>query len=309
MKLIKEFSEGERLTFQAIVGSTSKGVNASGSAYINVDLRDSSGNIPGKKWEVSNEDADIFVVGNIVEVTGEIIKYKDNLQVKILMIKLLNADEVDVTRFVKMPPVSKEELVNRFNKMLNSVKNEDCKKLLDYFLKKYQDKFFDAPAAASVHHEFSSGLLMHSISLAEICDYLASFYNDVNRDLLVTGAILHDFGKMEELEGPAVFHYTVEGKLLGHISIMAAEVREASKKLNITSEVPTLIEHMILSHHGQLEFGSPVLPLTREALILSIVDSLDSKMLILDKAYEDVKKGEFTNKIFPLDNRAFYKAK
>ena len=309
MKLIKEFNEGERLTFQAIVGSTSKGVNASGSAYINVDLRDSSGAIPGKKWEVNAEDTEIFVVGNIVEVTGEIIKYKENLQVKILAIKLLNADEVDVTRFVKMPPISKEELVNRFNKMANSIKNEDCKKLLDYFLKKYQDKFYDAPAAASVHHEFSSGLLMHSISIAEICDYLAGFYKDVNRDLLITGAILHDFGKMEELEGPAVFHYTLEGKLLGHISIMCAEVREASKKLGITSEVSTLLEHMILSHHGQLEFGSPVLPLTREALILSIVDSLDSKMLILDKAYEDVKKGEFTNKIYPLDNRAFYKAK
>jgi 3'-5' exoribonuclease len=208
-----------------------------------------------------------------------------------------------------MPPISKDELVNRFNKMADSIKNSDCKKLLEYFLKKYGDKFFDAPAAASVHHEFSSGLLMHSICIAEICDYLASFYKDVNRDLLVTGAILHDFGKMEELEGPAVFHYTVEGKLLGHISIMAAEVREASKKLEIKSEIPTLLEHMILSHHGQLEFGSPVLPLTREALILSIVDSLDSKMLILDKAYEDVKKGEFTNKIFPLDNRAFYKAK
>lgn len=309
MKLIKEFNEGERLTFQAIVGSTSKGVNASGSAYINVDLRDSSGSIPGKKWEVSSDDTEIFVVGNIVEVTGEIIKYKENLQVKILAIKLLNAEEVDVTRFVKMPPISKEELVNRFNKMVSSIKNEDCKKLLDYFLKKYQDKFYDAPAAASVHHEFSSGLLMHSISIAEICDYLSSFYKDVNRDLLITGAILHDFGKMEELEGPAVFHYTLEGKLLGHISIMCAEVREASKKLGITSEIPTLLEHMILSHHGQLEFGSPVLPLTREALILSIVDSLDSKMLILDKAYEEVKKGEFTNKIYPLDNRAFYKAK
>ena len=309
MKLIKEFNEGERLTFQAIVGSTSKGVNASGSAYINVDLRDSSGSIPGKKWEVSSDDTEIFVVGNIVEVTGEIIKYKENLQVKILAIKLLNAEEVDVTRFVKMPPISKEELVNRFNKMVNSIKNEDCKKLLDYFLKKYQDKFYDAPAAASVHHEFSSGLLMHSISIAEICDYLSSFYKDVNRDLLITGAILHDFGKMEELEGPAVFHYTLEGKLLGHISIMCAEVREASKKLGITSEIPILLEHMILSHHGQLEFGSPVLPLTREALILSIVDSLDSKMLILDKAYEEVKKGEFTNKIYPLDNRAFYKAK
>lgn len=309
MKLIKELLEGDRIILQAIVGNISRGVNATGAPYLNVELRDSSGTISAKKWDVMSEDNTIFVVGNIVEISGEVLKYRDNLQMKILGAKLLTAEEVDVTRFIKTPPVPKEELVARFNKLVASIKQEDCKKILNYFLNKYKDIFYDAPAAASVHHEFSSGLLLHSLSLGELCDFVAHYYNDIDRDLLVTGALLHDFGKMEELEGPAVYHYTVEGKLLGHISIGCAEIRNAAKELNITSETPLLLEHMVLSHHGQYEFGSPVLPLTREALILSIIDSLDSKMLILDKAYEGINPGEFTAKIFPLDNRSFYKKK
>ena len=309
MKLIKELTDGDRLIFQAIVGNVSRGVNASGAPYLNVELRDSSGSISAKKWDVDSADADIFIVGNIVEVSGEVIKYRDSLQVKIIGAKPIEADEIDVTRFIKAPPIAKEALLERFNKIKGSISNPDCIALLNYFLEKFKDKFYDAPAATSVHHEFSSGLLMHSTSIAEICDFLASYYEDVDRDLLITGAILHDFGKMIELSGPAIYHYTVEGKLLGHISIGMAEIRKAAEELNITSEVPLLLEHMLLSHHGQYEFGSPVLPLTREALILSIVDSLDSKMLILDKAYEEVKPGEFTQKIFPLDGRSFYKKK
>ena len=200
-------------------------------------------------------------------------------------------------------------MIERFNKLVGSVKEKDCKALLEYFLKKFGNKVYEAPAASSVHHEFSSGLLMHSVSLAEHADYFAKYYPDINRDLLVTGALLHDFGKLIELEGPAVYHYTVEGKLLGHISIMCGELRIAVKELGITSEIPVLLEHMVLSHHGQLEFGSPVMPLTKEALLLSMIDNLDSKMLVLDKAYEGVAPGEFTQKIYPLDNRAFYKAK
>ena len=307
--LIKDLLEGDRVTIQALVGNVSRGVNANGSPYLNVELRDSSGLIPAKKWELDANDNDLFVIGNIVEVTAEVIKYRESLQMKIISARALNVDEVDVTKFMKAPPVSKEELKNRFDKLVSSIQNGDCRAVLDYFIKKFGESLYDAPAAASVHHEFSSGLLMHSVSLAEICDYLASYYPDVNRDLLVTGALLHDMGKLIELEGPAVFHYTVEGKLLGHISIMSQELAKAKEELKINSEIPTLLEHMVLSHHGQQEFGSPVLPLTREALILSIVDSLDSKMLILDKAYEGVKPGEFTQKIFPLDGRSFYKAK
>ena len=309
MKLIKDLLEGDRLLLQALVGNVSNGVNKSGSPYLNVELRDNSGTLTSKKWEVADADKDIFVVGNIVEVMIEVIKYNDSLQGKILNGRLLDLDSIDVTRFVKAPPVKKEELVNRFNKLVSSIKEKDCKALLDYFLKKYGDKFYDAPAASSVHHEFSSGLLMHSVSLAEHADYFANYYPDINRDLLITGALLHDFGKLIELEGPAVYHYTTEGRLLGHISIMCGELRIAAKELGITSEVPLLLEHMVLSHHGQLEFGSPIMPLTKEALLLSMIDNLDSKMLVVEKAYEGVAPGEFTQKIYPLDNRSFYKAK
>ena len=307
--LIKELVEGDRLTIQAIIGSVTKGVNANGSPYLNIELRDSSGSINGKKWEIEAKDDEIFIVGNIVELFIEVIKYRENLQVKILTAKRISEEEIDVTRFVMAPPIKKEELVERFNKLVNSINNPDCKALLDYFINKYGKKIYDAPAATSVHHEFASGLLMHSVFMAENCDYISKEYGDIDRDLLVTGALLHDFGKMVELEGPAVYKYSVEGKLLGHISIMCSEMRKAAEELHITSEVPMLLEHMILSHHGKLEFGSPVLPLTKEALILSIVDLLDSKIMIVSKALETIEPGEFTQKIFHIDNSSFYKPK
>ena len=309
MKLIKELVDGDRLILQALVGQTSQGTNKSGTPYLNIELRDSSGSLPSKKWEIEDEDKDIFVSGNIVEVMIEIINYNSSLQGKILRAKPLSVDEVDVSRFVKAPPLPKEELVERFNRLVNSIKDKDCKLILDYFIKKFGQKIYDAPAASSVHHEFGSGLLMHSVSLAEHADYFSKYYKDINRDLIVTGALIHDFGKMIELEGPAVYRYSVEGKLLGHISIMCGEIRIAQKELGITSEIPLLLEHIVLSHHGQLEFGSPIMPLTREALLISMIDNLDSKMLVLDKAYEDIDDGEFTQKIFSLDNRSFYKTK
>ena len=307
MKLIKELEEGDRLIVQALIGSVSQGTNKSGSLYLNVELRDSSGSISSKKWEVEDEDKDVFISGNIAEVMLEVIRYNDSLQGKILKAKLLKSEEVDVTRFIKAPPIPKEELIERFNKIVNSIKDKDCKAILDYFIKKFGQKIYDAPAASSVHHEFGSGLLMHSVSLAEHADYFSKYYKDINRDLIVTGALIHDFGKMIELVGPAVYKYSTEGKLLGHISIMCGELRIAAKELNIESEVPLLLEHIVLSHHGQLEFGSPVLPLTREALLISMIDNLDSKMLVLDKAYEYVERGEFTQKIYSLDGRSFYK--
>ena len=309
MMFIKDLLEGDRTIIQALVGNVSNGTNKNGSPYLNVELRDNSGSMNTKKWEVDGEDKDIFVPGNIVEVLLEVIKYNDALQGKIISAKLLPLDDIDTTRFIKAPPIPKEELVARFNKLVASIKHKECKAFLDYFIKKFGETIFISPAATSVHHEFSSGLLMHSVSLAEHADYFAKYYPDINRDLIVTGALLHDFGKMIELEGPAVYHYSVEGKLLGHISIMCGELRIAAKELGIEGETPILLEHMVLSHHGQLEFGSPIMPLTKEALLLSMIDNLDSKMLVVDKAYENVSPGEFTQKIFPLDNRAFYKPK
>ena len=306
--MIMDFNDHEHIEGQFLVGSVSKGVNASNSPYISIELRDASGSISAKKWDATPEDEQLFIAGNVVEIEGETNRYKDVLQLKILNAYLVDVNNIDVEKFVKAPPVSKEELIARFNKYVASIKDEDCQKILQYMINKFKDKIFVYPAAVSIHHEYSSGLLMHSITMADIASSLCSVY-DADYDLMITGCLLHDLGKIIELEGPAVYKYSTEGKLLGHISIMCAEIRMAAKELGLTSEVPLLLEHMILSHHGQQEFGSPVMPLTKEALLLSLIDNLDSKMVVVNKALSDVEPGGFSNKVFALDNRTFYKKK
>ena len=308
MKMVSELNDHEHVEGQFLVGSVSKGVNTVGGSYFSVELRDASGTITAKKWDATLEDEQIFVAGNVISLTGETNKYRDQLQLKILTAELVALEDIDVARFVKAPPVSKQELINRFNAHVASVKNEDCLKIINYFLKKFGDNIFSFPAAVSIHHEYSSGLLMHSVSMADLANYLCPIY-DADHDLLIIGCLLHDMGKIVELEGPIVYKYSTEGKLLGHISIMAAEIRKAGQELKIDSEIPMLLEHMVLSHHGQQEFGSPVMPLTKEALLLSLIDNLDSKMVVVNKALADVEPGAFSTKVFPLDNRSFYKPK
>ena len=308
MKMISEFTDHDRIEGQFLLGSVSKGVNTNGGSYFSVELRDASGQITAKKWDATLQDEEIFVTGNVISLIGETNRYKDALQLKILSAEVVPLDEIDVDRFVKAPPVSKNELIKKFNNYVNSVKNEDCQKLLKYMINKFDDKLYSYPAAVSIHHEYSSGLLMHSLSMADLASFLCPIY-DCDYDILITGCLLHDMGKIIELEGPIVYKYSLEGKLLGHISIMCAEIRKAAEDLKITSEVPLLLEHMILSHHGQPEFGSPVMPLTKEALLLSLIDNLDSKMVVVNKAIADIEPGNFSNKVFPLDNRSFYKPK
>ena len=308
MKMISEFTDHDRIEGQFLLGSVSKGVNTNGGSYFSVELRDASGQITAKKWDATLQDEEIFVTGNVISLIGETNRYKDALQLKILSAEVVPLDEIDVDRFVKAPPVSKDELIKKFNNYVNSIKNEDCQKLLKYMINKFDDKLYSYPAAVSIHHEYSSGLLMHSLSMADLAAFLCPIY-DCDYDILITGCLLHDMGKIIELEGPIVYKYSLEGKLLGHISIMCAEIRKAADELKITSEVPLLLEHMILSHHGQPEFGSPVMPLTKEALLLSLIDNLDSKMVVVNKAIAEVEPGNFSNKVFPLDNRSFYKPK
>ena len=307
--MISELNEGMHINGQYLVANSAKCVNNVGAAYLNLELKDSSGNINAKKWEVSLQDEEIFKVGNVVSIEGEVLKYKESLQIKILSAVAVDPSDIDVVKFIKQPPVSKEELIKRFNAHVESIKNEDCRKILDYLIKRLSPKIFEYPAAVSVHHDYASGLLMHTVSMADHGVYFSNYYPDVDKDILLTGILLHDLGKTIEFEGPIIYKYSLEGRLLGHISLMVSEIRRAAEGLKITSEVPLLLEHMVLSHHGQIEFGSPVLPMTKEALLLSMIDNIDSKMVIVEKALEGVKPGEFSSKVFPLDNRFIYKPK
>ncbi len=307
--MISEFSDGDRINGQFLISNSAKCLNNAGAAYMNLELKDSSGTINAKKWEASLEDETNLVIGSVIYLEGDVLKYKDSLQIKLLSYSVVDPKDVDVAKFVKAPPVPKEELIKRFNQYVEGIKNEDCRKILDYLIKRLSPKLFDYPAAVSVHHDYASGLLMHTVSMADIGSYLADYYGDIDKDMLITGILLHDMGKTIEFEGPVIYKYSLEGKLLGHISIMVSEIRRAAEGLKITSEVPLLLEHMVLSHHGSNEFGSPILPLTKEALLLSLIDNLDSKMVFTAKALEGVNPGEFTNKLFPLDNRMMYKPK
>lgn len=307
-KMIAELKDNDRVEGQYLIVNVAKCLNERG-AYLNMDLRDSSGVINAKKWEVSEEDLAICEVNTVINVVGTALKYKDALQLKIHSVSRVDNDHIDTTKFIKKAPIEQKELIAKFNHYLNEVRNPDCKKIIDYLINRLSNKIYEYPAAVSVHHDYLYGLLMHTTSMLEIAEFMVNHYPDVDKDLLYSGVILHDLGKTIEFEGPVVFKYSLEGRLLGHITIMVSEIRKAAEELHIDNEIPLLLEHMVLSHHGQPDYGSPVLPLTKEAMLLSMIDNLDSKMVIMEKALENVKEGEFSQKVYPLDGRFLYKPK
>jgi 3'-5' exoribonuclease len=306
MKNIAELAEGDHINGQFLVSAVTNGVTSTSRSYLTLVLQDFSGTMDGKKWDVNAEDAEIFAAGNIVAIEAEVISYKNVLQMKVLSGEKLPLEGIDFARFVPAAPVPKEELVKKLETYIASLSNPDVEKLTEYLVRKFYDDYIEYPAAVRNHHNYASGLLYHSLSMADDAEALAKLYPSLNRDILVAGALIHDIGKTIELSGPIATHFTLEGKLVGHISLMQAEVREAAKTLKIEGEIPVIMEHMVLSHHGVPEYGSPIQPETREALALSMIDDFDAKMNILDKAYQGVAPGEWTAKIPTMDDRYFY---
>ena len=306
MEMIKDFEDGQHVFNQLLVTQVDKCVTTQGRSYLNVTLQDSSGSILGKKWDVFDGDLEVFKEGNIVAVEGEVLKYKGSLQFKIISGAQVSVSDVDVTKFVPQAPVPREELEKKLNAYMDSLEDKELQKIVKYLVNKFHDKYVVHPAAVRNHHNFASGLLYHSICMADMAEQVCKLYPKLNRDWVVGGALIHDLGKTIELSGPIATKYTVEGNLVGHISIMVAEIRMAAKELGIEGEKLTLLEHMIASHHSKPEFGSPIPPLTREALALAMIDDFDAKMNIVDKAVENADLGSFTEKIFALDGRAYY---
>ena len=165
------------------------------------------------------------------------------------------------------------------------------------------------PAATKNHHDYASGLLDHVVSMLRLGKAICELYPTLNRDLIFAGIILHDIGKVIELSGPVATAYTVEGNLLGHITIMVNEIGQAARELNIDGEEVMVLQHIVLSHHGKEEWGSPKKPMIQEAEIIHYIDNIDAKMNMLNRALEKTPEGEFTERVFALDNRSFYKPK
>lgn len=306
--MIKDFYDGYDVDGVFLIKTVNQGVNKNNSKYLNIVLQDKTGTIEAKLWSINPEDLEIYQEGSAVKIKGLCNTYKDHIQLKILSGEKANLSTDELNELVKVSPISFDTLKNDLKEIINLVENNICKIIIKDFFNNYYEKYLIYPAATSNHHDFMYGLLHHSVSMAKIAIFFSKHYNDIDKDLLITGCLLHDIGKIFELSGPLTTKYTTEGNLLGHISIGMNMISEIARKNNIENEEKVLLlKHMILAHHGKKEYGSPITPSTKEALLLSHIDDIDSKIMVIEKAFENTKKGEFTERIFALENSAFYK--
>jgi 3'-5' exoribonuclease len=309
-KKILQYEVGESVEVLLLIKSAARGIASNGKPFLTLMLQDQSGEIETKLWDVSKEDEQQYVAERIVKVAGDIQNYKGRIQLKLKQIRILQPHEApDVSEFLERAPLTKEEMLEKVTQFVFEMRNPNLQRITRYLLKKYQTQFLEYPAATKNHHEFVSGLAYHVVSMLELAKSIADLYPTLDRDLLYAGVILHDLGKVIELSGPISTTYTVEGNLLGHISIMVGEISKAADELQIVGEEVLILQHIVLSHHGKGEWGSPKPPMVREAEILHYIDNLDAKMNMMDRALSRVKPGEYTERVFALENSSFYKPK
>ena len=302
------YGAGETVEQFFLIKSSTKGIASNGKPFLTLILQDKSGEIEAKLWDITEEVEKLYVAQSIVKVNGELQSYRGKLQLRIKKIRPHQPQEkIAMEDLVEKAPLEVSEMLSKITQCIFEMKNPNIQRITRFLLKKYQDSFLEFPAATKNHHEFVSGLAYHVVSMLDLAKAISGLYPSLNKDLLYAGIILHDLGKVIELSGPLSTTYTTEGTLLGHITIMVNEIGKAADELKITGEEVVVLQHIVLSHHGKAEWGSPKPPLIREAEVLHYIDNIDAKLNMLDRALVKTKPGEFSERIFAMDNRSFYK--
>jgi 3'-5' exoribonuclease len=280
--------------------------------YLNVVFCDKTGQIEGRVWDVADHRiAKDFDRGDIVKVRGCVSRFNDRLQMKVEQLRKAQPGEADKTDLMPATTYDVHDLWHRLLGFVDSFTEPHLKLLVGNILNDSQiaAAFREAPAAKQLHHAWLGGLLEHVVSLLTLADRVAPHYPILHRDLLLTGVLLHDIGKIQELSWDIGFEYTTEGVLLGHIQMGASLAEKTMDAIpGFPPRLKTLVLHLILSHHGKLEFGSPKLPMIPEALVLNFIDDLDAKMMAVQSEFERcLREGrsadEMTGKVWALDQR------
>lgn len=249
--------------------------------YLALMLADKTGALEARMWEEFAEVVETCSEGCFVKVQGQISRYSGKFQITVQRMRSAQDSEVDPADYVPSSRFDREEMWTELRGYAQAISSEHLRQLVFAFLDDPQISaaFIIAPAAKKLHHAWLGGLLEHVLTLVRVCRGTVPFYPEVDPDLLVTGAILHDIGKIRELSWGTGFAYTLEGQMIGHIGIAQGMLRDKLRNLpGFPERLRILVEHMILSHHGKLEFGSPKLPMTPEAVLLSALDDLEAKM-------------------------------
>jgi 3'-5' exoribonuclease len=271
--------ENQTITGFFCVAQKSVRSKKDGAPYLALTLADSSGQIECRMWEAG--EAGEFAQGDVVKIRGQVSRYKDQLQITADRLRKAAAGEYAVADFVPATERDVDEMWEELEEWVSTMEDADFQRLARMFLDDADIRaaLREAPAAKALHHAWIGGLLEHILSLMGVADAVVRKYPGANRDLLLTGVLLHDIGKLKELRWGTSFEYTLPGQLLGHITM---GVRMVEAKIAVLGDFPeekrVLVEHMILSHHGRYEFGSPKLPMIPEAILLHYLDDMDAKM-------------------------------
>jgi 3'-5' exoribonuclease len=266
-----------------------------GEPYLALTLADRCGQIEAKMWDNVEDSIDAFEQEDFLKIKGLLNKYKNRFQLTIHKLRRMADSEVDFADYLPKTTKNIDELWGTLVEFVQSFRDPHLKSLVQAFMAdtEVSTAYRNAPAAKTLHHAYIGGLLDHVVSLFRSCDLVCRNYPQINRDLLLTGAFLHDIGKVHELNYTRSFSYTSRGQLLGHM-IIELEMLQAkiSQIPTFPAELKTLLEHLIISHHGQYEFGSPKLPMFPEALMLHYLDDLDSKMESMRAHFEREAENE-----------------
>lgn len=305
MKYIENIIEGDTISEVYFCKNKVDAKTKAGKSYYSVYLQDKTGVIDGKIWDLNN-GIEHFETNDYIKIDGVVTSFNGSLQLNIKRVRRADEREYDVSDYMPVTKNDSDKMYDELLGMIDSISNKYLKELLKSFFvedKAFIEVFRKHSAAKSVHHGFIGGLLQHSLSVAKLCDYIAGNYNAVNRDLLITSALLHDIGKTIELSSFPLNDYTDEGQLIGHIVEGAMMVRGKIDKIEGFPKVLSdEVIHCILAHHGELEYGSPKKPAIIEAQALSLADNMDAKLQtfteLLDSRAKEKEEWMGFNKLF-----------
>lgn len=289
MKYIGDFKENEYINEHYLCKKKITMQSKSGKNYLSLQLADKTGDISAKIWEI-NRDIQSFEENDFIKIEGTVLLYQSDLQLKVTRIRKSMVGEYTTADYIPSSENNVDEMYAKLLKYIESFTNTHIKALCEEIFKdkEIETAYKTHSAAKTVHHNYMGGLLEHSLSVADICEFMSDKYKHVNRDFLVATALLHDVGKIYELSDFPENDYTNIGQLLGHIYIGAEIVEKyASKIEKFPEDLAILIKHSILAHHGEYEYGSPKKPKTIEALILHQADNMDSQAKIFEKALSE----------------------
>ena len=293
-----------------LIKTIDKKVNVKGAAYLDMMLCNKEGEIPAKLWDYNELIHGEYTPGEVIKVRGSVTQFNGNDQLRVDKIRHVEAnDGINIADFVPTADYSGEMMLGEIMNIIAAVEDDELQRLTYSLVKDCENELLHWPAAFKLHHAIRGGLLYHTLSILRLCEGVCRIYPSVDRDLLMCGAIVHDLCKIDEFNlssAGLVTGYSVKGELIGHLVMGAMKIEKKALELGIKSEKAMLLQHMVISHHGEPEFGASVRPMFLEAEILSQLDKLDATIYEINEAVSGVNEGEFTQRMWALDNRKLY---